>query len=127
MFRQALIAACTLHLGQPQALAQSDRIFSANYVMPGCRLHMTDSDDQPFLQGLCSGLVRATFYFGRSHLGICNPSGVTVGQSIRVVVAYIDQRPARMHEPFEKQLLSLFNRLGPVSDDRCARSQPDLG
>jgi hypothetical protein len=35
-----------------------------------------------------------------SHLGFCPPVGANQGQAIRVVIAYIDQRPARMHEPF---------------------------
>jgi Rap1a immunity proteins len=31
---------------------------------------------------------------------LCVPKGVTHGQSVRVVIAYIEARPKRMHEPF---------------------------
>jgi hypothetical protein len=39
---------------------------------------------------------RAPTWNGR----VCTPPGVTRGQLVRVVVAYVEARPRRMHEPF---------------------------
>jgi hypothetical protein len=72
---------------------------STNYVAAGCRdfiarrAHATN----PYAQGLCAGKVEAVAVFAT---GICYPSDATVGQMIRVVVRYIDERPARLHENF---------------------------
>jgi hypothetical protein len=40
-------------------------------------------------------------YFARYYFGACSPERATVGQTLRMVVRYIDQRPERMHERFE--------------------------
>jgi hypothetical protein len=38
---------------------------------------------------------------GLDYEGVqCRPREVTLGQIVRVVVQYIDSRPARMHEDF---------------------------
>jgi Rap1a immunity proteins len=52
------------------------------------------------LQGYCTGVIASIYWLGRDHLGICAPRESNIGQAIRVVVTYIDARPARMHENF---------------------------
>jgi hypothetical protein len=71
---------------------------SANTVMPGCREFINDkSTAKPFEQGRCTGLINGLAYLYDES---CRPSAVTRGQIVRVVVQYIDARPARMHEDF---------------------------
>jgi hypothetical protein len=41
------------------------------------------------------------------------PDGVTLGQEVKVVVAYIDARPARMHEPFTQLALEALRTAWP--------------
>jgi Rap1a immunity proteins len=120
MKRHAIaIAAALALLGQPgTALAQSTQdIGSANAVMPGCRdaigMNGIKNTFRSYLMATCAGIVRTIFYFGRSRLQICNPDGANVGQAIRLVVLYIDLRPARMNEQFEDLVLEALQRAWP--------------
>lgn len=70
---------------------------SANFITVGCRDGISG---EPFLRGLCAGMVATIFYFSHTHFAFCPPNGSNVGQATRVVVLYIDQRPARIHEDF---------------------------
>jgi Rap1a immunity proteins len=90
----ALVAAMVLN--SEAALAES-----ANLRMPGCRSFAKQGMDsrQIFAAGVCSGIVEALISVGPA-LEICKPSGANYGQSTQVIVQYIDQRSARMHEEF---------------------------
>jgi hypothetical protein len=113
MKRHAIaIAAAMALLGQQSAVAQQDT-GSADYVIVGCRDGMSGENRQPFRQGLCGGIVQTILYFGRTNFNVCMPEGVTMGQAIRVVVAYIDQRPERMHERFETLAIEVLQQSWP--------------
>jgi hypothetical protein len=94
------------------AMAQSPTA-SANAVMPGCRSFISGDNRDLIGQGHCAGMVDSIFYFGATHFGICSPSGVTVGQALRVAVRYIDQRPERMHENFRNLALEALQQAWP--------------
>jgi hypothetical protein len=83
------------------AFAEADQL-SANFVMAGCRLYLQSDTPVPngtaFDIGRCSGVVEGIIYAASD---ICLPKGVTHGQSVRVVVKYIDERPARQNESFK--------------------------
>ena len=85
---------------------------SADYIMPGCRNFIGNTDVSYLLQGLCAGSVGAIIQFGR-RLDTCIPSAVNVSQSVLVVVQYIDARPARMHEAFEVLALEALQQAWP--------------
>jgi hypothetical protein len=72
-------------------------IGSANEVMRGCRAFIARTGDTAYMQGICAGKVEGVWSFAT---GICSPSEATMGQAIRVVARYIDERPARLHENF---------------------------
>ena len=88
---------------QPQPVAEMQEtqptlaVASANYVGAGCRDFIAHRPVNAYAQGLCAGKVEAVGVFAR---GICLHPEVTVGQMIRVVTRYIDDRPARLHEDF---------------------------
>jgi Rap1a immunity proteins len=70
--------------------------------MPGCRGYASDHPptdfnlELSFKMGLCAGAIRSFV-----HLEvICPPPKVIDQQAARVIVQYIDARPARMHEKF---------------------------
>jgi hypothetical protein len=73
----------------------------ANIVMPGCRSFidsfLSGSQQDVFYQGFCSGVLGATVEL---HPNICVPQGVVRRELARVVIQYIDSRPARIHEAF---------------------------
>ena len=91
--------------------APADNADSANYTMLGCRHYMTQDDiNDPFKQGWCGGLISALLYMSAD---ICNPPVVTGAQTARVIVQYIDSRPARMHEDFRKLALEALRAAWP--------------
>jgi hypothetical protein len=107
-------AAIALFGQQGGALAQPE--VSANYAMPGCRAlvaHRVGTGDLATLQGYCGGVIVTIFAFGRTHLGICPPNESSIEQAIRVVVAYIDARPARLHENFSLFALEALQQAWP--------------
>jgi hypothetical protein len=86
------------------ASAQSNN--SANDNMPGCRNFIKKSAENvvdAYRQGICVGTIDGLLFASVGK--VCLPKDSTLGQAMRVVVAYIDARPARLHEDF--RLLSL--------------------
>jgi Rap1a immunity proteins len=106
-----IIAFFALLALQGIALAQSEDTASANAVMVGCRNFVINSNQEIFVQGGCVYRVSTIFHF-RTRLGVCAPDGAGQ-QAIRVVVTYIDQRPARMHEQFEDLALEALTQAWP--------------
>ena len=76
---------------------------SANSYMPGCRGFIADNwatgERNAYQRGQCIGFIAGLIYEA-SGTDLCVPSGVTHEQGVRVVIAYIDARPQRMHESF---------------------------
>ena len=67
-------------------------------------------------QGLCAGTLNGLSYLTRylpPHLSSCVPEGVTTGQQIRVVLAYVGRRPQRMHEQFQDLAIEAFHEAWP--------------
>jgi hypothetical protein len=86
------------------AQAEPD-LHSANYLLPFCRGFGELKSSVPFEQGRCAGIISGIAYMGSaveasSRVCLNIPEAVTPGQAVKVVVAYIDARPAQMHERF---------------------------
>jgi hypothetical protein len=67
----------------------------------------------------CAGKVDGLFYVGRMlppEYGSCAPEGVNNKQMVRVVVAYIERRPQRMHENFNRLALEALHEAWPCVD-----------
>ena len=98
MFRLSMVVLITV-LSCETGFAQGDGA-SANEKMPNCRVFAADTRAPGTLSdGFCGGLVVG---LSLADPATCLPTGVTNQQAVRVVVQYIDQRPARMHESFLK-------------------------
>lgn len=65
---------------------------------------------EPLKSGFCTGLVVGVAYAARD---VCPPDSATNEQGVRVVVAYIDRIPARMHEPFAKLSIEALRAAWP--------------
>jgi Rap1a immunity proteins len=70
--------------------------------------------------GLCRrGYVRWHYFWAGLHeflppdASSCRPQGVTTGQMVRVVVAYIERRPERMHEDFRRLAIEAWHEAWP--------------
>jgi len=72
---------------------------SAESKIGGCRNYFANSGDDLFSQGYCAGAVQALVEFAA---GACAPKTATNMQGVQIVVKYIDARPARLHESFNK-------------------------
>jgi Rap1a immunity proteins len=105
----ALIALLMLSGGKAFAVDMDKA--SANYVMQGCRGAAAGASHDPFLGGLCNGLISGVLYM--RGLEVCELAGVTHGQELAVVAQYIDARPARMHEDFRKLALEALTAAWP--------------
>ena len=109
------IAAALALLGQQgSASAQSKPdTSSANVMMPGCRNFLLDDPPATYMTGMCTGIVQTLFFFSRSRFGICIPDGADVGEAVRVIILYIEQRPARMQERFDVLALEALQHVWP--------------
>src|SRR5260370_15186201 len=123
MTNSGLLVAAALALTVTAAPAAENE-HSANYMLPYCRNFIDHKWlVDPLKQGLCAGIVEGIALTGsavlvllpsnsnndkvdpylstfRQVLCIDTPDQATAEQSVRIVVAYIDARPARMHEDF---------------------------
>jgi len=46
-------------------------------------------------------------------MSVCPPQNVTTGHTVRVVIAYIERRPERMHEDFRGLALEAIHEAWP--------------
>jgi hypothetical protein len=113
MFRLSLIlrgivVIVALTLSGSASFAGDD---AANDIMPGCReLLVPNSRNDIWGQPFCFGLIHGLTY---AASGLCPPLGSTSDQALRVVVQYIDARPARMQEDFRKLALEAMKAAWP--------------
>jgi hypothetical protein len=110
----AVIAAMMLNCGA--AFADPDTQ-SANFYLSACRDFTVQSkiSSDSFTRGLCVGNIDALMTVG-APLGICPPPTATLKQAILVVVQYIDQRPARMHEVFAALAMEALEAAWPCKN-----------
>jgi hypothetical protein len=92
---------------------------SANFMLSYCKSFLAQDvsrldREKSFYVGLCVGSITAITFVGRS-LRFCFPEGATHGQMVRVVVAYIEGRPARMHEDFRDLAVEALREAWPCS------------
>jgi Rap1a immunity proteins len=124
--RTILAGGAALALTVTGAAAEQQDTTSANTLLPGCReLLDRKSDSGGFLRGFCAGTVTEILAFGGMlhsvsdvfviprALCIDAPAAVAAGQAVRVVVAYIDARPARMHERFDRLAIEALRETWP--------------
>jgi hypothetical protein len=106
----SLILNCEVAFGQDYT--------TANGMMPGCRrivaYEASPNTSAAYDTGMCAGIIGTLFYFG-SALGFCSPERANRGQALRVVVQYIDARPARMHERFQDLALEALKAAWPCN------------
>jgi len=100
--RLVLLGAVLSAVATPAVAREADG-WPANYIMVGCRaIYATSAIDTTLIRsGVCLGVVRTWMIVLNETGAICRPQQVTLDQAVRVVVAYIDGRPAQLHEPFD--------------------------
>lgn len=86
---------------------------SADSKIGGCRNYVANSSDDFFSQGYCAGAVQALVEFAA---GACAPKNATNMQGVQIVVKYIDARPARLHESFNKLAAEALRQVWPCTN-----------
>lgn len=100
------------------ARAQADQE-STNFLLPYCKEFVESNAPMPSTvdaqwQGFCAGMV-----VGISSVDtVCRPGGLTTSQMVGVVIAYIEARPARMHEHFMELTREALQAAWPCSPRR---------
>ncbi len=107
--RHLLLVAGWMLMFAGHAVAEED-ISSANYVMIGCRNFLSQSPNARLLQGLCAGAVRG---IAETDPNVC--ANGSVADLIRVVVAYVDSKPERLQENFNKLAQQALRQAWPCS------------
>jgi hypothetical protein len=94
---------------------------SANFYVPTCQKLLSGAQPtrgDAFDQGLCGGLIAGLSYTVKNlpaDLRACPPSNATVGQKVRVVLAYVEHHPQRMHEAFQLLVLEAWHEAWPCN------------
>jgi hypothetical protein len=88
---------------------------SANSRMAGCHAFLLAPTPPELLfdAGMCVGIVNGINF---TDLGVCPPAGATSEQAVRVVVKYIDDRPAKLNENFKTLALEALRVAWPCKN-----------
>ena len=108
----ALLATC---LASPAA-AQAQNVNSANFLLEHCRRAAADPDRAAEVGAFCMGQIAGIMVLGQflvPSLRFCPPDGWTRQQGFRVVVAFLDANPQRLHEPFAALALEALRKPWP--------------
>jgi hypothetical protein len=104
---KAILTGALLGLTVSAAVAAVPDAYSGSYMLPYCKDYLSGSNtlDVGFRAGVVEGIgYMAAILEMASSPGagppLCVPKGVTRGQTVRVVISYIEARPKRMDEPF---------------------------
>ena len=109
--RYAAVFSMGLFLSCGEAFTEDQ--LSASSKIVGCRHYLSNSKDDLLLQGYCAGAVQALVEFAA---GACAPKGATNMQGVQIVLKYIDARPARLHESFNKLAAEALRQAWPCSN-----------
>jgi hypothetical protein len=109
--RYAAVLSTGLFLTCGEALAEDP--LNTNSKIVGCRNYVSSSDDNLFLQGYCAGAVQALVEFAA---GACAPKSATNIQGVQIVLQYINARPTRLHENFNKLAAEALRQAWPCSN-----------
>jgi hypothetical protein len=100
------------------AAAESSPRTSADMLLPGCEI-LIGADPRGSAElladaGHCYGLIEGLSYASRA-LGFCPPADATLAQMARVIIAYIEARPERMHENLPALAVEAQRRAWPCT------------
>jgi hypothetical protein len=111
-------------------MAAAEDTSSAHYILPGCQDFLDLKQPHTDRQGFCAGTVAGISFVGKdlrrlrpsypsesdavtSLHCLDIPEKVTLMQLVRDVIAYIEERPQRMHESFNDLALEALRSAWP--------------
>jgi hypothetical protein len=112
------LAACFLSGLTSQSMAQD--IDFTIYRYPTCQAfiesRIPQTSTESFDKGYCAGILQTMIWLGPTlseGSRYCPPVGVTVGQSTRVMVKFVEGNLARQNEPFDQLAMQAFQQAWP--------------
>src|SRR5262245_40957951 len=102
--------------------ADAQQHMTANDLVPPCKDVIVSAETQAmkfntaWQQGICVGIIAGLSAVGKDlppGASWCGRQNVTIEQMVRVVVAYIERRPQRMHEDFRQLAVEAFHEAWP--------------
>jgi Rap1a immunity proteins len=106
------------------ALAQEDKD-SANYMLRYCRAAVNNEaltrPPDAAMAGMCVGIIDAIGFMmsefppEQKEKSSCPPRKVTLEQTVRAVITYIEARPERMHENFKTLAIEAIHDAWPCT------------
>lgn len=98
-------AALILLLTKNEARAEQE-IRSGGYYLRACQAFLDKNEGGSYIAGQCAGAVFVMGYTLDSTEVICLPKGVTLGQTVRVILKYLENSPQSLHMDFP--ILALY-------------------
>jgi hypothetical protein len=104
-----------------RAIAKID-INSGNFLLPYCKAAISEKRAEDLKAwdaaavGRCEGLIEALRWVGSSIEGsnrFCPPEPSPIGQSLRVVILYMEQHPEQLHLDFKELALRALKQAWP--------------
>jgi len=121
---RAVVLGIAVGLMASSALAQEDKD-SAEYMLRYCRAAMNNEaltrPADAAMQGMCVGIIDAIglmmseFPPEQKEKSSCPPSKVSLQQTVRAVITYIEARPDRVHENFKMLVIEAIHDAWPCT------------
>jgi hypothetical protein len=107
------------------AMAQdsSNNTWSGNNMYQACKNYANYTKDDLQNQSMCLGIVGAIRYFSDGRFGFCTPDGVTTSQALRIVVKYMDDNPAVLHEDLREITVDALRSAWPCKNQEPHKSR----
>lgn len=101
--------------------AQQGNTYSANHILPACRLAAKPENQKFTLEealdiGTCQGIVATLLAHGArfdQQFRFCAPLGANTGQAIAVIVQALDAQPQNWHLDFRALALVVLKHAWP--------------
>jgi hypothetical protein len=122
---RAVALGIALGLMGMSAMAQEPDKYSANYMLRHCRAAVNNENlarpADAAMQGMCVGIIDAIGFMmsefppKEKEQSSCPPSKVTLEETVRAVITYIEARPERMHENFKMLVIEAIHDAWPCT------------
>jgi hypothetical protein len=89
---------------------------TGNAALQPCLAHLMDAPSDIYRQGVCMGTVGALVFFSQDLFPVyrfCPPDAANYGQALRVVVAYMQRNPGRLHLDFQLLVIEALREAWP--------------
>jgi hypothetical protein len=111
-----LLAAAAIAIAATTTSALAQQSYTANAMLGPCKRFADSGSASSPSEGMCVGSLYSIFsvstYFPPSQ-SFCSPDNIHALQLARVAIKYMEDNPARLHEPFSSLAIEAFRKAWP--------------